>query len=1158
MEDYYENGQEQLLLELGQLVKPLQYLTENPSKIPRFLREFGWDIDRIPSFPIIELQSGLSSIGALIEELLSLVETPPETLLDLASALEISSNLFQAVEDIKNIADMPDVDMPETLKEQFTDLAKKISDFLLTGYLEHNSPKLYSIFLVLGLIDSHHLKAPVDHIGNGEDGWYLGYNNISEIKYDKISDIFDDPIQYLKDEFFPDSELLDTVEEVQEFSDKLFPRLELLFLNLGFEVSYGFDDDYETEIDLEVYKVLKRSFSISYSVTDEVKVGATFNYSPAGEDGYGLVIVPYGDWNFTKKLGKWIFQSTISASIDGFSINNSGINFPDTFDSVSLDFFGKISKDYEILNPQKRRLGSTTGTRLEMGSVSFEVLGQFDEGDLEYGVKLYLERFGLFVGGGEGDGFLNKIFKEPIEIDFDLIAGWSNKLGFYMEGSASLEVAIPVHKTVLGLKIETVFIVLTFKDGGLVAEISADTGIELGPFSASVSRLGLASNMQFERGNLGFMNADLKFKPPSGIGLSIDASAVKGGGYLFFNHEEQKYAGVAELSVKDKISLKVVGILTTKLPGKDDGYSLLLLVTAEFTPINLAFGFTLNGVGGLVAINRTMNLQALRDGVKNNSIDNVMFPDDPVANAPQIISDLETIFPIQEGRYAFGVMGLIGWGTPTLITMEIGLMLEVPKPVRLAILGVVKAIMPEVEEGKESLLQIQINFVGTIDFEAKYITFDASIFDSKFVKFTLSGDMAFRLKWGDEPNFLLSVGGFHPAFTPPPLDLPSMSRLTISLLGEEDPRLTLSTYFAITSNTVQFGALLDFYYSVTKNIEVLGNLGFDVLIQFSPFYLRADLYATLAVVYKKEAVMAVSLYGMLEGPAPWHAVGKAEFTFLKLKLKASFDKTFGEEENTELPDKEVAPLLIAEGSKSDNWEGVFPAASNLLVSLKKQEPVEGVILSHPNGSLRFSQKIVPLDTTINKFGKQEPADYKHFSVIIANEAGVDFDSNVTKEFFAPADFIELSDTQKLTRKSFEKMNSGVAVSGSDNYESSFYLGRSLEYEHVVYDNARQGEQLDNVLEAQVPFNAFSRNNASARSTFGSLKKPDSNFEPNKVHLSDDTYTIAELEGLSLYLGDEGEYSFGSEAEAYETLERIIEENPGLTDKIDVVPTYEFA
>ena len=46
------------------------------------------------------------------------------------------------------------------------------------------------------------------------------------------------------------------------------------------------------------------------------------------------------------------------------------------------------------------------------------------------------------------------------------------------------------------------------------------------------------------------------------------------------------------------------------------------------------------------------------------------------------------------------------------------------------------------------LLRLQVNFLGVIDFEQERFSFDASLFDSKLLCFTLSGDMAMRLYWG--------------------------------------------------------------------------------------------------------------------------------------------------------------------------------------------------------------------------------------------------------------------------------------------------------------------------------------------------------------------------------------------------------------------------
>ena len=144
--------------------------------------------------------------------------------------------------------------------------------------------------------------------------------------------------------------------------------------------------------------------------------------------------------------------------------------------------------------------------------------------------------------------------------------------------------------------------------------------------------------------------------------------------------------------------------------------------------------------------------------------------------------------------------------------MNLGLIVEFPNPVRIVILGVIKMIMPDPEN---SILQLQINFVGILDFEAQYISFDASIYNSRILTITLEGDMAFRLFWGSEKAFLLSVGGFHPTFQPSEsLKVGSMKRIRASLLSG-NPSLTLSCYFALTSNTVQFGASIDFLYEIS-------------------------------------------------------------------------------------------------------------------------------------------------------------------------------------------------------------------------------------------------------------------------------------------------------------------------------------------------------
>jgi capsular exopolysaccharide synthesis family protein len=77
------------------------------------------------------------------------------------------------------------------------------------------------------------------------------------------------------------------------------------------------------------------------------------------------------------------------------------------------------------------------------------------------------------------------------------------------------------------------------------------------------------------------------------------------------------------------------------------------------------------GIGGLIAINRTFDESVLRAGLKNHTLDSVMFPRDPIRNAPQIISNINRVFPPSRGSHLFGPMLQIAWGTPPLITANL-------------------------------------------------------------------------------------------------------------------------------------------------------------------------------------------------------------------------------------------------------------------------------------------------------------------------------------------------------------------------------------------------------------------------------------------------------------------------------------------------------
>src|SRR5262249_16688168 len=197
-----------------------------------------------------------------------------------------------------------------------------------------------------------------------------------------------------------------------------------------------------------------------------------------------------------------------------------------------------------------------------------------------------------------------------------------------------------------------------------------------------------------------------------------------------------------------------------------------------------------------------------------------------------------------------------------------------PSPVRIALLGQVGLFLPDPDD---PVVELHVDFVASIDFDAKLLALDATLRDSRVVVFTITGDMAMRLIWGDQPNFAFAMGGFHPHFPTPP-GFPALRRLTLSL-GEGDwIRLNCQTYLALTSNSLQMGARLELLVDV--GISVHGWLGFDALVIFTPLSLEADFTAGLSIALGAISLASATVDGTLSGPTPWRIRGEAKISIL--------------------------------------------------------------------------------------------------------------------------------------------------------------------------------------------------------------------------------------------------------------------------------------
>ncbi|MCA0454433.1 MAG: hypothetical protein LCI00_10700 [Chloroflexi bacterium] len=801
-------------------------------------------------------------------------------------------------------------------------------------------------------------------------------------------------------------------------------------------------------------------------------------------------------------------------------------------------------------------LGQAGGSRVEARQLIVKAGAGFawnssaGQAEGSFTVSAEVKKGKIVIDLSQADGFLGTLLSGVgFESDFDIGMGFSTKSGIFFFGSSTLEVKLPVHVSLGPVDINALAISVGFAGTKIPIGLSGDIKASLGPLQAIVEEIGLVANLSFpadRKGNMGAVDFSLGFKPPKGVGLSIDAGPVSGGGYLFFDFEKEEYGGVLQLDLASIVTVTAIGLITTRMPDGSKGFSLLIIITAEFgTGIQLGFGFTLLGVGGLLGLNRTMNLQALAEGVKNGALNNIMFPQDVIANAPRIISDLRTFFPPENGKFLIGPMVKIGWGTPTLISLSLGIIIEIPG--NIAIVGVLRLALPTSDA---ALIVLQVSFIGALEFDKSRVWFFATLFESRVLFFTIEGDMGLLMAFGDDANFVLSVGGFHPAFNPPPLPFPTPRRLAFSIISTPVAKIRVEAYFAVTSNTVQIGAKAELQFGFDA-FGVQGHIGFDVLIQFSPFYFIAQISASVSLKVFGMGLFSIRLKFALSGPSGWRAKGEGSLSLLFFEISADFDISWGEKKDTSLPPVKVIPILTGELNKIENWKAELPATNNLLVSLRKLEGANETLVLHPVGTLRISQKSIPLDLGIDKVGNQKPEDAKRFTLEVT--VGGLGKSGDASEQFAIAQFQNMEDASKLSRPAYQALNGGVQLSVTGaQYRTGHTVRRVIRYEQIIIDNNYKRFVRRFKFFVFGLFNHFLSGSSIARHELSHQVKMQYQPFKEKVSVKQEGYTVAYQANNKAY----ATANFASEAAARDFMQQAITDDPNQAETLHVIPQFE--
>ena len=743
-------------------------------------------------------------------------------------------------------------------------------------------------------------------------------------------------------------------------------------------------------------------------------------------------------------------NTEVNPDVTATSANNDSIK--DKLESDALGFFfttknGELSPTAELLSSTSAisaylELLFQRGQKEKNKDVPPLEIFKADVAEMtikDYPQKLFLGYSGGFdigyLGGvrdlilklklRELNDFFEIILKNDIDIKIEkLDIGYSLKKGFQFDGAYKLNIPLSTSIDLKIIKFSNINLELgsgNFKN--VLANLLTNFTVDFKGIAISFHEMGFGVDINYMAPGGGFGDLDLspKIQFPTGLGISIDMEAIKGTGIIKWDKKKEEFLGAIELNILEICSVGAIVLFNMKMPDGSKGFSFMGALCVFFkSGIQLGMGFSLTAIGGSLGINRRIDTDKLRNAVRDGSLASIIFVKDLDKNLDSVLANISSYYPIQKEQIFFGFLAEITW--VEILKVKLGLFIQAPNPTSIIIAG---SLSVTIADMAQSLFAINVHFLGEIEF-SKGLSFDASLVDSHIMGIQFYGDMALRIYWGgDTKGFLLSAGGFHPQFKPDAgFRVGDMKRLGMKL-DYSIVKLSFDTYFAVTSNTVQFGAKVQLQIG-WKKFGISGYLYFDTLFQFKPFMFMFEVGAGVSVKCGSWTLLSLTLRFALSGPAKWHVEGTASFWFLFIKIGVDFSKTWGKSQSVSNKKYiEILPIYVENFHENNNWKIISGDIVDNLVKTIKIDSSN--LVMHPSAILSFTQSAVPLNEDMTCYGEAYPGDAQKIIIkgINIGDETIDYTETVTS--FAPTLIRKLSKEQKLKAKSYQNMGAGFEL-----------------------------------------------------------------------------------------------------------------------------------
>ena len=1032
-----------LFAELGVMLQPVTDAVTDRDALEFHFYRHGWSVDIADDLfnDLISASNLAAAVVTFRSELERLDADDSGGEHDVTALLDASSAVFEIIEHF------PDTDVsrfPEPIadREAWADFAHDLVGALVADYLAARVPKLYAVLVAIGVVENRVAEAQPP---------FRREHQVHRLQWSRLAEFLGDPEDQLR--------------RTYRWGDPAgFDHPRLLAALAGIARSWGFEADARlgvardsaarfagedvgpltTEPSLRVVLMKLNDFegeSFGALGFDVVPVTPTSS-DPADGVLLGPVIDVGGrqQVDLTRSLRLMLTAGAELGANAGVVMRpgetrwNAGLGGA----ALQLDLASNDEQPRFLFGSPSTAHVSITGLHAR---ARLATSGDDVDAEIVVGVTGAGAHRGLHVRVqlDEADGLIRGIVgSDALDLRGAVELGWSNRSGFRFVAGGAIGVDLPIRGelgpiTLLPGRAEVSFAAAGSGASGAL-RLTAGIRAIAGPIEVTATGLGL--EIVGRQGSprladhddpplllLGEIGLDLGFVPPSGVGLRLVGGVVSGGGFLEVDRPRGRYAGLLQISVGG-FALNSFGVIDTvdreNHPLPAPGYSIVIAMSATFPAVQLGLGFTLRGIGGLVGIHRDSDYDALRAGLTTGALDSVMFP--PPGTTDRVIRDMESLFPVKAGRHVVGPMVFLGWGTPPIADIKVGVLFLFGGPFRVYLLGQLTVRLPAGGDDVAPVLLLKLDVVGELNPAGGSLSLDASLRDSSIAGYALTGDMAARVRWNDDPTFAIAFGGFHPDYAVE-ASFPALRRLAMTISRGSSLRIVAESYLAVTANTVQFGARAELLAS-KSGFSVNGWLEFHALFAMSPFSFMAAVGFDVSLRFKGRTFASVGLTFELSGPTPWRAKGQLRIKIFFVTFRPGFNVSWGSEKALTSPPRPVWPELEAALSDTANWASVMPPASSRDIIVAPLSEA-GLLRVHPHGSIEIRQSVVPFNIELRRFGAAPPVGDNVFSLPVLRLGGAAAPTASVDEPFAPAQFLELTEDERLSRPSFERMSAGI-------------------------------------------------------------------------------------------------------------------------------------